>query len=97
MFIGQFIEFIVAMKRIQKFLLCEEINPTLVRIKEQEHGVSIRNSNFHWGLKNEGNLEDQHKKLIKDRNEKEQLTPSKQQENQSLSNFVALKNLNLQI
>ena len=30
MFIGQVIEFLVAMKRIQEFMLCDNINKTIV-------------------------------------------------------------------
>lgn len=30
-FFGQFIEFVIAMKRIQKFLVCQEINESVVK------------------------------------------------------------------
>lgn len=67
MFLGQFIEFIVAMKRIQKFLLCDEINPTLVQLdQKEENSIKISNANFHWGFKAD-NKEEMHKKVIKDR------------------------------
>lgn len=38
-FIGQFIEFSVAMRRIQKFLVCEEIQQGL--ISNEETGYSV--------------------------------------------------------
>jgi len=81
MFLGQFIEFIVAMKRIQKFLLCGEVNPTLVAYDaKEENSIKISNANFHWGIKAE-DKEEEHKKVIKDRKQQLQLTPSTQQEN----------------
>ena len=55
------------MKRIQKFLLCDEINETLVTIDRRDiNGISIKNANFHWGLKNEP-VEDKHSKVLKAR------------------------------
>ena len=41
MFIGQFIEFMVAMRRIQAFLICDEINDTLVDSKEVDRDTAI--------------------------------------------------------
>jgi len=50
MFIGQFIEFTVAMERIQNFLRCAEINETMVHIDPNRiEAVSIQ-GNYHWGL-----------------------------------------------
>ena len=57
------------MKRIQKFLLCDEINPSLVEYGHTagENSVQINKANFHWGVKPEESNEDQHKKVIKAR------------------------------
>ena len=56
LFIGQFIEFAVAMKRIQTFLLCEEIVPSIIennedglQMKEDPSFIIKYNSNYHWG------------------------------------------------
>ena len=60
MFIGQFIEFTVSMRRIQKFLECQEVNPTIITTDQsnvvsdnwnQETALEINgNANFHWGV-----------------------------------------------
>jgi ATP-binding cassette subfamily C (CFTR/MRP) protein 1 len=50
MFIGQLIEFTVAMGRIQNFLGCDEINETIVhKDPNRIEAVSIQ-GNYHWGL-----------------------------------------------
>jgi hypothetical protein len=54
MFIGNFIEFTVAMRRIQKFLCCPEINSSIIS-KESKTitGDALKiqgNVNFHWGV-----------------------------------------------
>jgi hypothetical protein len=48
----------VAMRRIQKFLLCDEINPSIVCQQKgtpeftQEVAIQIKNdSSYHWGIK----------------------------------------------
>jgi len=57
LFIGSFLEFLVSMKRIQSFLLVDEVNTTLIRQVDREetpHSIEIRPlSNFHWGIKPE--------------------------------------------
>jgi len=53
MFIGQFIEFLVSMKRIQKFLLCDEINLALLDKDASLTDVAVKfreNYSFHWGI-----------------------------------------------
>jgi hypothetical protein len=53
MFIGQFIEFSVAMTRIQKFLLCDEINDNILsnQVRDGTNAVEFRDQNsFHWGF-----------------------------------------------
>ena len=70
-FIGQAIEFLVSMKRIQKFLLLEEINETVVNRKEDSKSalsVEVKNnSNFLWGIKKNDN----EKQMQKDKEHKD--------------------------
>lgn len=53
LFVGQLIEFQVSMHRIQNFLLCDEIVPSLVQNESDQNedmAIRIRNKgNFHWG------------------------------------------------
>ena len=53
-FIGQFIELVVSMKRIQDFMVCETRNTTIIHHLDPEEGnenaIVIRNGNFHWGI-----------------------------------------------
>lgn len=57
LFVSALLEFTVSMKRIQKFLLCNEINPDLVTynhegLQKSEVDVKIEDANFTWsGLK----------------------------------------------
>lgn len=62
MFLGQLIEFQVSLARISKFLLCDEINETLVQdgkalspySKSVDDKMVIEvndGANFHWGAK----------------------------------------------
>lgn len=55
-FIGFFMEFLVSMRRVQKFLLCEEINTGLVdcnnqSVKNKDVNILIEHANFSWGGK----------------------------------------------
>ena len=70
MFIGQFIEFMVAMRRIQAFLVCDEINSTLVDPKSQDGNFAIKikeSTSFHWGLKMQPDLPPRKKGKGKDK------------------------------
>lgn len=55
LFVGSFLELLVSMKRIQAFLLVDEVNTTLIRHVDREetpNAIEIRPlSNFHWGVK----------------------------------------------
>lgn len=54
LFVGSFLEFTVSMKRIQAFMLVDEVNTTMTRHVDREetaNSIEIRNgSNFHWGF-----------------------------------------------
>lgn len=53
-FMGQLIEFLVSMKRIQRFLLCQEIQmrDMITQRGSPDVAVSITNPGaFHWGVK----------------------------------------------
>jgi ABC-type bacteriocin/lantibiotic exporter with double-glycine peptidase domain len=57
-FIGTFMEFLVSMRRIQRFLLCDEINSQLVEsnninLKNKDIDVLIEEANFSWAGKKE--------------------------------------------
>jgi hypothetical protein len=47
------IEFIVSMKRIQRFLLCQELQPAMIsETGDPQIAVTINNPGaFHWGVK----------------------------------------------
>ncbi|CAI2361540.1 unnamed protein product [Moneuplotes crassus] len=52
-FIGEFTQFLVSMKRVEKFLLCDEINQKLVEfsnpnLQENSIDILIENSSFSW-------------------------------------------------
>ena len=52
-FIGTFMEFLVSMRRIQKFLLCDEIHSELVEsdnmdLKNKDIDILIEGANFTW-------------------------------------------------
>ena len=54
LFIGQMIEFLVSMKRIQDFISLPEINDTtIVNVgrEETQESIEIWSGNFHWGSK----------------------------------------------
>jgi len=78
MFIGSFIEFTVAMRRIQKFLICDEINPAIIEQQQQSdvNAIEIRkNANFHWGISpedqdNKDEKKKEHKAVLKSRKNK---------------------------
>lgn len=75
MSIGFAIEFLVSMKRIQKFLLLEEINETVVSRKEGTEGPAVEvkeQSNFLWGIRKNDDEKDkeeekEHKEVLKKR------------------------------
>jgi len=71
MFIGNCVEFSVSMRRIQKFLTCEELNPMLIDQKQHSaiNAIEVRdNANFHWGIKpEEDKSTEDHKKALKAR------------------------------
>lgn len=53
-FVSSFLEFTVSMKRIQNFLLCNELNPDILSIKDTSLDktnidLKISNGNFTWG------------------------------------------------
>jgi len=53
-FTGNLTEFLVSLKRIERFLQCEEVNTKMVAIgdnqmKEMGIDVKISNGNFMWG------------------------------------------------
>ena len=66
-FIGQFIELVVSMKRIQDFMVCDTLNTTIIQQLDvsyqhllhiqpeegNENAVVIKNGNFHWGISKE--------------------------------------------
>ena len=75
MSIGFAIEFLVSMKRIQKFLLLKEINETVVSRKEGTEGLAVEvkeQSNFLWGIRKNDDEKDkeeekEHKEVLKKR------------------------------
>ena len=75
-FIGQMIEFNVSMRRIQRFLLCDEVQPGVItQHGDPEYAISIQNPGaFHWGVKDKEmekakEADSKQKKAIKAREE----------------------------
>lgn len=66
-FIGQVVEFLIAMDRIQSFLLCDEIEKDLMiehtKSPQTEHSISIQEGSFYWGFEQDN--EDDKKKRKK--------------------------------
>lgn len=112
------------MRRIQKFLCCQEINESIVRKSEDKGSENVveisQGACFHWGIKPEDeekskkDAEKGHKKVLKERKNEKNLKESEQkliqsdstaqggssesaQESQTLANFVALRDINLNI
>lgn len=53
-FISAYLKSVISTKRVQKFLLCDEVNPKLICSSDPElrnHNVSVytHNANFTWG------------------------------------------------
>ena len=72
-FIGVFTEFLISMRRIQNYLLCDEINPNLIQfqseeLKKKKVDILIENASFTWA----GNQEKEKKKDIKDKKSNEE-------------------------
>jgi len=60
-FFGLLIEFLISMKRIQGFLLSDEIDMKMIKEEELnllDPSLTIYNSNFSWGFKTEDKKED---------------------------------------
>lgn len=101
MFIGQMIEFSVSMKRIQKFLLCDEIVPSIIKQQEDstsETALAIKNSsNFHWGYVS---VEEMQRHLLETRKKGKKGNESvevRHSEVNDVSSLLALKGLELEI
>jgi len=94
LFVGSFLEFLVSMKRIQAFLLVDEINTTLIRqidSSETKNAIEIRPlSNFHWGFKKEDSSDD---KYTSKTQESSQLLD--EQVSKTLDDLLVLKDLSL--
>lgn len=83
-FIGTLLSFTVSMRRIQRFLVCDEVNPHIVDANNkdlQNKGIDVlvENANFSWG-----GLKDEDKKKKKGAEEKKgSKSPTKKEERKS--------------
>jgi ABC-type multidrug transport system fused ATPase/permease subunit len=71
-FIGLLIEFQVSMKRIQNFLLWEEVDLKVIEFSnrnEKENSLEINSSNFFWGFNKEEILERKVRKSVEETKE----------------------------
>ena len=52
LFVSQLVDIQLAMRRVQEFLVCDEINPTLIAHSEDSvTALEVRHGcNFHWGI-----------------------------------------------
>ena len=54
MFLGQVIEFLISMRRIQDYLKLNEVNESIIRKvdkQQTQEAIEIWSGNFHWGVK----------------------------------------------
>ena len=72
-FVGAALNFLVSMKRIQDFLLCDEVDHNLIENGEGDNAVEIKDgANFHWGFeKKEVEVVDKKKKTKKIKGKKD--------------------------
>ena len=103
MFTGSMLEFLVSMRRIQAFLLVDEINPSIIsRVNREETPYSIeikKGSNFHWGVKKDDDKKEkkgEKKETVKDEKEKKK-EPLLEETKKSFDDFLVLKELNVGI
>jgi ATP-binding cassette subfamily C (CFTR/MRP) protein 1 len=98
-----FIEFIISMKRIQDFLLCPEVNPSIItRIRSETNtAVSISGGNFHWGGESQTKKDDDEKKEEESKAAAvaldEESAPALQNSTQTVENMMALKGLDINV
>jgi ATP-binding cassette, subfamily C (CFTR/MRP), member 1 len=89
LFVGQLIEFLIAMRRIQDFINLDEINSTVVRKLDREaaeSSIEIWRGNFHWGCKTH---------LTETR--AAELEPENMDSDEKVKEFMALKDINLKV
>lgn len=100
LFVGSFLEFLVSMKRIQQFMLVDEVNTTIVRSLNREetpNSIEIRQgSNFHWGVKKEEKNEEA-KKEGKTETQPLSKVDEENTERKTLDDLLVLKDLSLSI
>jgi ATP-binding cassette subfamily C (CFTR/MRP) protein 1 len=89
LFLGQLIEFLIAMRRIQAFINLDEINPTIVSKLDREtaeSSIEIWKGNFHWGAKTH---------LTETR--AAELEPENLDSDVKVKDFMSIKDMNLKI
>jgi len=64
-FVGAALNFLVSMKRIQDFLMCDEVDHNLIENGQGSNAVEISNSSFHWGFEKKDEEDDKKKKKTK--------------------------------
>ena len=112
-FISSYLEFSVSMKRIQKFLLCSELNSNLTKgnhhmLVNSDIDVLVENANFTWGgqkLKTDNKRNTKCKLqitnflsiIIANNEELKQSSDSVELTKQIVENSILLKNLSLKI
>jgi hypothetical protein len=93
-FIGEAIEFVISIKRLQVFLMCDTVNTSIVEQSNHtalsEDSITIREGNFHWGL--EAKSMEEGIEIESDSDDEEQDYATK-----SLQSILALKNVNMKI
>jgi hypothetical protein len=71
-FVGNIMNFIVAMKRIQNFLICDEIDEKMILKGTGSSSFDIDESaNFHWGFEKKEEKKDDKKKAKKGKKDDE--------------------------
>jgi len=84
-FVGTLLQFSVSMRRIQKFLLCDEIHPAIVddnsrEAQEKDLDILVENANFSWG----GKKDEKMKKGMAPKSPTKQNAPSQVEKNKEI-------------
>ena len=79
-FIGTLLQFSVSMRRIEKFLLCDEVNPAIVEINSMEaqnkdYDIIVENANFSWGGKKDDEIKAKPSKKAEPKKETKETKP----------------------
>jgi ABC-type multidrug transport system fused ATPase/permease subunit len=96
-----FFETLVAFRRIQSFLLCDEVQKNIHERKENSTDETILsvNGTFSWGFQEKGQKKEETKEESKADNSKVEDQPKKEEEKpaRKINSYLQLQNIDLQV